>query len=166
MASYLTEPYSTFKGGLHWRSGGAGNGGVRDGGNGGGGGASGWSKEGNGDDGDGEGSVTLPQDVSELLAKAGRKFTELPTSTQKALMAGSMTSALLKRYLEVERRGGMVAQLLSISIFRDRLLMDVYLMDKIGIEMAVGGRWASPNECKSVFGIPPARCFVHPVRFL
>jgi hypothetical protein len=50
-----------------------------------------------------------------------------------------MTSALLQRYLEMEKKGGLVAGLLGMGIFRDRLLMDAYLMDKMGIEMAVGG---------------------------
>lgn len=128
-------------GGGHGRSGGTGNGGGGGnwGGGGAGGGAFGWSKEGSGDDGEGDDGVELPGDVSELLAKAGRKFAELPASTQKALVGGTMTSALLQRYLELEKKGGIVAGLLGMGIFRDRLLMDAYLMDKMGIEMAVGG---------------------------
>eukprot|EP00624_Nannochloropsis_granulata_P003919 evm.model.NODE_29647_length_52634_cov_57.405155.15 len=120
--------------------GGRGNGGSGGGGgNGGaGGGSFGWSKEGSGDDGEGDHDIELPRDVTELLAKAGRKFTDLPASTQKALVGGSMTSALLQRYLELEKKGGVVASLLGMGIFRDRLLMDGYLMDKMGIEMAVG----------------------------
>ncbi len=85
--------------------------------------------------------MALPPDVAALLAKAGRTFAELPAATQKALVTGGMTSALLERYLELERKGGVVAWLLGMGVFRDRLLMDAYLMDKMGIEMAVGGTW-------------------------
>jgi hypothetical protein len=41
--------------------------------------------------------------------------------------------------LELESRGGLMAWLVSMGLFRDRLLMDAYLMDKMAIEMAVGG---------------------------
>jgi len=128
--------------------GGTGNGGGGGGGgNGGaGGGSFGWSKEGSGDDGEGDHGVELPRDVTELLARAGRQFTDLPASTQKALVGGSMTSGLLQRYLELEKKGGVVSSLLGMGIFRDRLLMDGYLMDKMVIEMAVGSTCIGGEE--------------------
>ena len=87
----------------------------------------------------GDDGISLPADISNLLTQAGRAFSDLPPSVQKALASGGMTSALFQRYLELESRGGLMAWLVSMGLFRDRLLMDAYLMDKMGIEMAVGG---------------------------
>lgn len=43
------------------------------------------------------------------------------------------------RYLELERQGGVLGWFLNLGLFRDRLLMDNRLLEKLGIEMAVGG---------------------------
>lgn len=42
------------------------------------------------------------------------------------------------RYLKISQAGGLYAWLTSMSGFRDRLLMDPLIMNKIGIEMAIG----------------------------
>lgn len=42
------------------------------------------------------------------------------------------------RYLELEAQGGVLGWFLGMGLFRDRLLMDAQLLEKLGIEMAVG----------------------------
>lgn len=42
------------------------------------------------------------------------------------------------RYLELEAQGGVLGWFLGVGLFRDRLLMDAQLLEKLGIEMAVG----------------------------
>lgn len=42
------------------------------------------------------------------------------------------------RYLELEAQGGVLRWFLGVGLFRDRLLMDAQLLEKLGIEMAVG----------------------------
>jgi hypothetical protein len=46
------------------------------------------------------------------------------------------------RYLQIDRQGGVVAWLLSMGGFRDRILMDPSFLTKMGIEMSIGGTHA------------------------
>lgn len=90
---------------------------------------------GGGGSGDDESAGAPPAELGALLA-AGKTLSSLPPDFAAALQAGRIPADVLDRYLKLS--AGILAPLLRVGGFRERLLADPSFMVKVAIEVGIG----------------------------
>ena len=75
--------------------------------------------------------------VTAILAEAGRQAQSFPDDFAKALLAGKVSTTILKRFIAMEKNF-FLGIFFRFAGFRERLLADPGFLFKVGVECGIG----------------------------